>query len=79
MQLLTPILAQASGNQEAAIAANKQSPDLIPAAAMAARITEARSQGDSVGGVIEGRITGVPPGLGEPIYDKLDAMLKDLK
>ena len=50
-------------------------PDPEVAAAMATRITEARSQGDSVGGVIEGRVTGVPPGLGEPIYDKLDAMI----
>lgn len=30
---------------------------------------------DSVGGVIECRITGVPAGVGEPVFDKLDARL----
>lgn len=42
---------------------------------MAARVKEAMSQGDSVGGVVECRIEGCPIGLGEPLYDKLDAML----
>lgn len=45
------------------------------AEAMASRVKEAMSQGDSVGGVLECRIEGVPVGLGEPLYDKLDAML----
>lgn len=30
---------------------------------------------DSVGGVMECRITGVPAGIGEPVFDKLDARL----
>ncbi len=30
---------------------------------------------DSAGGVIEGRITGVPAGLGDPVFGKLDAAL----
>jgi chorismate synthase len=34
-----------------------------------------RSQGNSVGGVIECVIRGCPPGLGEPIFDKLEADL----
>jgi chorismate synthase len=42
---------------------------------MAARVKEAMSQGDSVGGQVECRIEGCPVGLGEPLYDKLDAML----
>ena len=45
------------------------------AEAMASRVKEAMSQGDSVGGVVECRIEGCPVGLGEPLYDKLDAML----
>jgi chorismate synthase len=45
------------------------------AEAMATRVKDAMSQGDSVGGVLECRIEGVPVGLGEPLYDKLDAML----
>lgn len=30
---------------------------------------------DSAGGIIEGIITGVPAGIGEPVFDKLDANL----
>jgi chorismate synthase len=50
-----------------------------PNAAMAARmidfIKEVRSEGDSVGGVIECVLRGVPAGLGEPVFDKLEADL----
>lgn len=42
---------------------------------MVRRVEEARANGDSVGGIIECRITGVPPGLGEPIFDRLEADL----
>lgn len=31
--------------------------------------------GDSAGGIVECRIKGVPPGLGEPVFDKLEADL----
>jgi chorismate synthase len=50
-----------------------------PDAAMAERMIEfikqVRSDGDSVGGVIECAVRGVPPGLGEPVFDKLEADL----
>lgn len=36
--------------------------------------TEAEG-GDSIGGIVEAIATGVPPGLGDPIYHKLDAQL----
>ncbi len=49
--------------------------DLEAAEKMIALIEEARKDCDSVGGVIEAVITGCPPGLGEPIYDKLNARL----
>jgi len=49
--------------------------DLPAAAAMQKKIEEARSQGDSVGGVVECQALGVPPGLGDPVFDKLDADL----
>jgi chorismate synthase len=45
------------------------------AEAMIARIKDVRSQGDSVGGVIECRIRNVPAGLGEPVFDRLEADL----
>jgi chorismate synthase len=38
-------------------------------------IEQARAEGDSLGGIIEGVIRGVPPGLGEPVFDKLEADL----
>jgi chorismate synthase len=50
-------------------------PDPATAAAMIRRIEEARSDGDSVGGVILCRIRGVPAGLGEPVFDRLEADL----
>ena len=50
-------------------------PDLEAAKGMEERIAEVRSKGDSVGGLVEVLATGVPPGLGEPVFDKLDAEL----
>jgi chorismate synthase len=40
-----------------------------------AKIEELRNEGDSAGGVITCLVTGVPAGLGEPVFDKLDARL----
>ncbi len=45
------------------------------AEAMIAAIRAAQEQMDSVGGIIECRADGVPAGLGEPVFDKLDALL----
>ena len=42
---------------------------------MIARIDAARKAGDSLGGVVEAVARGVPAGLGEPIFDKLEADL----
>ena len=50
-------------------------PHPATAAAMIERIRQVRADGDSVGGVIEARIRGVPPGLGEPVFDRLEADL----
>ena len=50
-------------------------PDPATAAAMVARIEEVRSKGDSVGGIVTCRIRGVPAGLGEPVFDRLEADL----
>ena len=38
-------------------------------------IRHLRQEGDSIGGIIECTITGVPVGVGEPIFDKLQAHL----
>src|SRR4029434_1390385 len=50
-------------------------PDSAAAAKMIERIKQVRSEGDSVGGVLEGVIRHAPPGLGEPVFDKLEADL----
>ena len=50
-------------------------PDQDVAIQMIERIEEARKDGDSLGGVVEAVARGVPPGLGEPVFDKLDAEL----
>ena len=39
------------------------------------RLQEVKESGDSVGGVVEIRAQGCPPGLGEPVFAKLDAVL----
>ncbi|HEU4730791.1 MAG TPA: chorismate synthase [Kofleriaceae bacterium] len=50
-------------------------PDAVAAQAMIERVEQARKAGDSVGGVIRAIARGVPPGWGEPVFDKLDADL----
>ncbi len=50
-------------------------PDGGAAEKMAERIRWARDQGDSVGGVVTVVARGVPAGLGEPVFDKLEAEL----
>jgi chorismate synthase len=45
------------------------------AAKMIERIKAARSEGDSVGGIIQCRVRGVPAGLGIPVFDRLEADL----
>ncbi len=50
-------------------------PDPRAAEAMIARIDAARRAGDSLGGVVECVCRRVPPGLGEPVFDKLEADL----
>ncbi|HBB20419.1 MAG TPA: chorismate synthase [Ruminococcus sp.] len=43
--------------------------------AMTQAITEAKNDGDSVGGVLETAITGFPAGVGEPWFDTLESVL----
>lgn len=48
-------------------------PDPGAAGLMAAKLQEAKETGDTVGGIVEILVRGCPPGLGEPVFDKLDA------
>jgi chorismate synthase len=50
-------------------------PDTAQAPVMIERVERARKDGDSVGGVIRVIARGVPPGWGEPVFDKLEADL----
>ncbi|MBM7567594.1 chorismate synthase [Paenibacillus sacheonensis] len=54
---------------------NVRACDPEAAVRMEARITELAARGDSVGGIVECRISGAMAGLGEPVFDKLDADL----
>lgn len=49
--------------------------DAAAAERMMAEVEKVKADSDSVGGIVECRVTGVPAGLGEPVFDKLDAEL----
>ncbi len=50
-------------------------PDYLAALNAEPYLDDMMKQGDSVGGVIECQISGLKPGIGEPVFDKLDACL----
>ena len=50
-------------------------PDATAAGKMIRLIEKTRRAGDSVGGIVEGVARGVPPGWGEPVFDRLEADL----
>lgn len=50
-------------------------PHLQTAQAMIERVQEAKKDRDSLGGLIALQVENVPPGLGDPVFDRLDADL----
>ena len=56
-------------------AAATRCPDLACAEKMEEAIVNARKEGESLGGVIECIALNMPPGIGEPLFDSLDADL----
>ncbi len=50
-------------------------PDMDAAEKMEERVKSIRKKGDSLGGIVEILAKGVPQGLGDPVFDKLDADL----
>ncbi len=42
---------------------------------MKEKVLKASEEGDSTGGIVEVLALGVPPGLGEPVFEKLDALI----
>ena len=53
-------------------------PDPGAARRMEEAIGEARRAGDSIGGIVEVRVTGVPVGLGEPFFDSVESAIAHL-
>ncbi len=45
------------------------------AAEMTERIEKAAEKGDSVGGILETAVSGIPAGIGEPFFDSLESMI----
>lgn len=50
-----------------------QCPDMTAVKKMEEKIIEIKKQGDSLGGIVEIIASNVPSGLGDPVFDKLDA------
>jgi chorismate synthase len=50
-------------------------PDAEKAKVIEEKIAQAKLAGDSLGGIVSCVVRGVPPGLGEPVFDKLHADL----
>ncbi|MCE7872875.1 chorismate synthase [bacterium CPR1] len=72
---LEAILDPAAVQREAVEAQIVRCPDPEVAARMVERIHQLKEQGDSVGGVIEAVARRLPVGLGEPVFDRLEAEL----
>lgn len=67
---------QAAGNDyESAQAMPFFAPDADAPPMWEERINQVKGEGDTLGGVVEILATGVPAGLGEPVFGKLDARL----
>jgi chorismate synthase len=50
-------------------------PDRKAAVAMEKKIEETKERGDTLGGIVETLVRGCPAGLGEPVFDKMEADL----
>ncbi len=50
-------------------------PDSAAAERMEEKLRQARQEGDTLGGIVEIVVQGCPPGLGDPVFDKIDADL----
>lgn len=61
--------------REATRASSLYCPDKEAVVEMQKAILRAKEAGDSLGGIVEMRAEGLPPGLGDPIYEKLEASL----
>ncbi|MBY8996995.1 MAG: chorismate synthase [Candidatus Thorarchaeota archaeon] len=49
--------------------------DIDSVSEMKAEVEQAKAEGDSVGGIVECRILGVPAGFGEPLFDSVESVI----
>ena len=70
-----PDLVGSGVTRESVDQADIRCPDAKSAEAMTAAVQAARSDGDSCGGLVTCEIRNVPTGLGEPVFDKAEALL----
>ncbi len=68
-------IAATAFTREAIVGNRLRCPDAEAARRMERRLEEARRGGETLGGIVEVRATGCPAGLGEPVFDKIDADL----
>ncbi|MCI0494591.1 chorismate synthase [candidate division KSB1 bacterium] len=52
-----------------------RSPDKVAAQKMIECIGQVKASNDSIGGIVELRILGLPPGLGDPVFNKFEAAM----
>ena len=52
--------------------------DVVCGQKMCAAIAEAKAAGDSVGGIIECAVTGLPAGLGDPMFDGMEGRIAQI-
>lgn len=49
--------------------------DMVVARKMSAAVEKAKNAGNSIGGIVECRVTGVPPGIGEPMFCSIESSI----
>lgn len=75
IQDAAPPLDKEAIREEYGIHATMNCPDVEAAFEMEKRILDIRDSGDSSGGIVEVVATGLPAGMGEPVFNKLDGEL----
>jgi chorismate synthase len=73
--IVTPAIDPLTITRQAVDAHNTRCPHAATAGAMEALIVKTKDEQDSIGGVVSCACRHVPAGLGEPVFDKLDALL----
>lgn len=72
-----PVKAELTDDWSGSCNSEVRCPDMEASREMLAALEQAKNDGDSLGGIVSGRIKGLPVGLGEPVFDKFQAMLAE--